>query len=92
MNGHIGFNEPGLHPLHIVFMRLAEQTVQVNKGQGRGGGTAAFALSMGIGTIMDAREIVLLANGDAKADIIRQAIQGPVTPDVPHPSSSGIRT
>ena len=32
---------------------------------------------------MDAREIMLLASGDAKADIVRQAIQGPITPDVP---------
>jgi glucosamine-6-phosphate deaminase len=84
MNGHIGFNEPGsASNSRTLVVRLAEQTVQVNRAKAEAEELPAFALSMGMGTIMDAREIMLLANGDAKADIIRQAIQGPVTPDVP---------
>ena len=84
MNGHIGFNEPGSAPnSRTRVVRLAEQTVQVNRSKTEADEMPASALSMGIGTIMDAREIILLANGDAKADIVRQAIQGPITPDVP---------
>ncbi len=84
MNGHIGFNEPGSAPnSRTRVVRLADQTVQVNRAKTAAEELPAFALSMGIGTIMDAREIILLANGDAKAGIIRQAVQGPVTCDIP---------
>jgi len=84
MNGHIGFNEPGSGPnSRTRVVRLAEQTVEVNRAKTEAEELPSFALSMGIGTIMDAREIMLLASGDAKANIVRQAIQGPITPDVP---------
>jgi len=84
MNGHIGFNEPGSAPnSRTRVVQLADQTVQVNRAKTEAEELPSFALSMGIGTIMDAREIMLLANGDAKAEIVRQAIQGPVTPDIP---------
>ncbi len=84
MNGHIGFNEPGSAPnSRTRVVRLAELTVEVNRAKTEAEELPAFALSMGMGTIMDAGEVMLLANGEAKADIIRQAIQGPVTPDVP---------
>ena len=41
------------------------------------------ARSMGIGTIMRARKLLLVANGTAKAQIVRDALTGPVTPHVP---------
>ena len=43
----------------------------------------AFAMSMGIGTILRARAVVLLALGAAKADIVRRATTGPVTTRLP---------
>jgi len=57
--------------------------VQVNRAKTEADELPPFALSMGIGTIMDACEVMLLASGEGKADVVRQAIQGPVTPDVP---------
>ena len=41
------------------------------------------ALTMGIGTIMHARSILVVASGADKADAVRKTVQGPVTPDVP---------
>lgn len=93
MNGHIGFNEPGTDrnsTTHVV--QLARQTVEVNQAKGGYDTLPGSAMSMGIGTIMKAREIVLLASGDGKADIIKNALEGPVTPKTPasilqtHPS------
>ena len=84
-NGHIGFNEPGTpfgSTTHLV--HLSESTRRAN---------ARFfvsmdevptdAVSMGIKTVMNARAILLFAQGDIKANIIREAIYGPVTEAVP---------
>jgi len=84
MNGHIGFNEPGSDPnSRTRVVRLAEQTIEVNRAKGGLNALPGYAISMGIGTIMEARQILLLANGAGKAEIIRRALTGPVTPDVP---------
>jgi glucosamine-6-phosphate deaminase len=84
MNGHIGFNEPGADPnSRTRLVRLAQQTVDVNRAKGGLDSLPGYALSMGIGTIMEAKEILLLANGEGKAEIIRRALRGPVTRDVP---------
>ncbi|HLR64821.1 MAG TPA: glucosamine-6-phosphate deaminase [Pseudogracilibacillus sp.] len=85
LNGHIGFNEPGTPfeaRTHVA--KLVESTREAN---------ARFfdhidevptdAISMGIGTILDAKEIILLVHGEAKADILRQVIHGEITEDVP---------
>lgn len=93
-NAHIGFNEPGtpfesrtqvvdLAPSTITdnarfFASLAEVPTQ--------------AISMGIKSIMQAKNIILMANGGSKADAIYAAVKGPITVDVPasvlqlHPS------
>lgn len=91
-NGHIGFNEPGApRQGRTGPVRLAHETIQANFGS-VGPGVPRFALSMGIGTILESRKILLLASGQDKASITRRALLGPVTPDVPasflqlHPS------
>ncbi len=84
-NGHIGFNEPSpslVRGTHIV--ELAEKTRQAN---------ARFfdsiddvprqALTMGVGTILKAKKIMLVVKGADKADIVREALQGPITTNVP---------
>jgi len=38
-----------------------------------------YAITMGVGTIMDSKEIILLANGEKKADAVKAAIEGPIT-------------
>ncbi len=79
--GHIGFNEP-LSALRsrTRVKALAPATIQQNAPFF--GGEAKVprrAITMGVGTIIEARRCVLLATGDSKADVIAQAVEGPIT-------------
>ena len=84
-NGHIGFNEPAdefCRGTHCV--DLAARTTEANKRLfGKEEDVPRQAYTMGIGTIMRARKILLLASGEDKAEIIARALTGPVTPKVP---------
>ena len=99
-NGHIGFNEPSaVFPTVTHIVDLSEETRRVNAKFFRDKKKIpAQALSVGIGTIMKAKEIMLLANTREKAEAITEAIEGPVRPQVPasvlqlHPKSAMILT
>ncbi len=84
-NGHIGFNEPGTPfetTTHLV--RLSEDTRRANARFFAGeAGVPDQAVTMGIKTVMNAKSIVLVALGAAKAEAVRRALHGPVTPDMP---------
>ncbi len=84
-NGHIGFNEPDEEfskRTHTVY--LTEMTRQANSRLFDSvDEVPASARTMGIGTIMRARRLLLVANGASKAHIVKQALEGPVTPRVP---------
>lgn len=84
-NGHIGFNEPDsvfAKKTHCV--DLAESTIDANKRFfASADDVPRQAYSMGIGTIMKAKKILLLASGEDKADAVAKAFFGPVTPEVP---------
>lgn len=85
-NGHLGFNEPApaLHArTHRVTLRLQTRRANAELFGGRWQDVPAHALSMGIGTILSAREVVLLATGASKARIVARALSGPVTTRVP---------
>ena len=84
-NGHIAFNEPCAEfPEKTHPVDLTQNTIEAN---------ARFfesiddvpkrAITMGIGTIMKAKKIVLLANGAKKAQTIYDTVYGPITPNVP---------
>ena len=84
-NGHIAFNEPcDEFPEKTHVVDLTQNTIEAN---------ARFfqsmdevpkqAITMGIGTIMKAKKIVLLANGPKKAQTIYDTVYGPITPKVP---------
>jgi glucosamine-6-phosphate deaminase len=84
-NGHIGFNEPSdifTRDTHIV--NLQESTIEANK---RFFNTIEEvpkqAYTMGIGTIMSAKKILLVVSGGDKAEILHDVITGPVSPRVP---------
>lgn len=83
-NGHIGFNEPGQvfeKDTHCV--DLAEKTIQANKRFFDSvDDVPKQAYTMGIRTIMKAKKILLVASGEEKAEIIKEAFFGPVTPTV----------
>ena len=84
-NGHIGFNEPADHfGYGTQVVNLTDSTIQANKrffDSERD--VPRQAISMGIGTIMSAREIMLLALGEDKADAVRGMVKGPVSPKLP---------
>jgi glucosamine-6-phosphate deaminase len=85
-NGHIGFNEPAAALSACTHeVRLTRQTRAANAALfgGRVGRVPRRALSMGMGTILRARSIVLLATGASKARPIRAALRGPVTTRFP---------
>ncbi|HJA05750.1 MAG TPA: glucosamine-6-phosphate deaminase [Candidatus Mediterraneibacter pullicola] len=84
-NGHIGFNEPDstfAKTTHCV--DLAESTIEANKRFFASvDDVPRQAYTMGIGTIMKAKKILLIVNGESKADAVAKAFFGPVTPEVP---------
>ena len=79
-DGHIGFNEPGSSLGSRTRVKtLAEQTIDDNsRFFAKREDVPIYAITMGVGTILDARKIVLLASGTGKAEIIAAAIEGPV--------------
>ncbi len=85
-NGHIGFNEPGIELVTRTHrVRLAASTRRDNAAL-FGGDIAhvpAGALSMGMGTILGAGTIVLIATGERKAQCVGSAAQGPLTTQLP---------
>ena len=85
-NGHIGFNEPGEELVALTHrVRLADSTRRDNASQ-FGGDRAQVpreALSMGMGTILKAAEILLIATGERKAQCIEQSVRGAVTTRLP---------
>ena len=85
-NGHIGFNEPGDElEVRTHRVKLLDSTRRDNAALfgGVAAGVPGEALSMGIGTILCARRIVLVATGTGKAACIREACSGRVTTRVP---------
>ncbi len=80
-NGHIAFNEPGSSiGSRTRIKTLTEKTVKDNARFFKSvNDVPRYAITMGIGTIMEAKELLLLANGDGKADAVKAAIEGPVT-------------
>lgn len=80
-NGHIGFNEPTSSlASRTREKRLTESTLAANgRFFAEGETQPATAVTMGIGSIMEARRIVVLVTGAAKADAARAMIEGPVS-------------
>ncbi|NPD31485.1 glucosamine-6-phosphate deaminase [Eggerthellaceae bacterium zg-1084] len=84
-NGHIGFNEPDDHfAVNTHLVRLHERTIQANSRLfDHIDEVPREAYTMGVGTIMRAARILVVASGADKAQIVRDAFFGPVTPQVP---------
>ena len=84
-NGHIGFNEPGdTFDLETHVVDLTERTIEANaRFFATPNEVPRQALTMGIKTIMQARRILVVVSGEDKADAVKAALTGPVTPKVP---------
>lgn len=85
VNGHIGFNEPDNKlktATHVV--QLTEETIEANsRFFSSKEEVPKKAISMGVGPIMQAKKILLLANGEKKARAIMKSISGEITTEVP---------
>ena len=84
-NGHIGFDEPADEfPKGTHVVDLTESTIQANKRFfASEADVPRQAYTMGIGTIMSAKKILVVVSGEDKAEILNKVINGPITPQVP---------
>jgi glucosamine-6-phosphate isomerase len=85
MNGHVGFNEPGTPDVRGCFMAtLDDVTIKAAEKYSINPGLRLSAgITIGWRTLYDARTVVLMASGFAKADIMKTALVGPVCADIP---------
>lgn len=82
--GHIGFNEPGSSRTSRTRLITLDRVTRLDAASDFFGerNVPRQAITMGVGTILEARRIVLMAFGEQKAPILRRAIEGEVTPTV----------
>ncbi|MEX0747639.1 MAG: glucosamine-6-phosphate deaminase [Rhodothermales bacterium] len=80
-NGHLAFNEPGSSMGSRTRIKtLTQKTVRDNaRFFENPDDVPIYAITMGIGTIMDARTLLLIASGENKAEAVRNALEGPIT-------------
>ncbi len=85
LDGHIGFNEPGdcfQKNTHVV--KLHSSTIEANsRFFSSPEKVPEYAITMGMISIMQAKKILLIANGKAKEDILNKALYGAITPQIP---------
>ncbi|RKI79732.1 glucosamine-6-phosphate deaminase [bacterium 1xD42-87] len=83
-NGHIGFNEPGsVFEKETHCVTLSETTREANaRFFSSTDEVPTEAYTMGIGSIMQAKKIIVIVTGEGKREIVKKAFQGPITPDV----------
>ncbi|NQV62975.1 MAG: glucosamine-6-phosphate deaminase [Cryomorphaceae bacterium] len=83
--GHIGFNEPGSSLKSKTRVVRLDRITRLDAASDFFGkeNVPSKAITMGVGTIMDAKRIVLMAWGEGKANIIKQAVEGPIQESVP---------
>lgn len=84
-NGHIGFNEPAEYfPVGTHQVELTDETIQANKRFFESeADVPRFARTMGVRDIMQARRVLMVVSGESKAEVVKAAFYGPVTPLVP---------
>ncbi len=83
--GHVGFNEPGSSRHSRTRLIWLDRLTRQDAASDFFGieYVPSKAITMGVGTILDAKRVVLMAFGENKAPIIAQAVEGPITPNVP---------
>lgn len=83
-NGHIGFNEPSDSFSDEPFkVKLTQSTIDSNSKYFKDKKMPGYALTMGIGDIMRAKKIILIATGESKANAVFKMVKGEVTPSCP---------
>jgi glucosamine-6-phosphate deaminase len=84
-NGHVAFNEPGSLPdSRTRVVTLTEESREQSSDYWAGKeAIPEHAMTMGLGTILSARRVVLIVSGEAKAEVVRRSLEEPPAPDVP---------
>jgi glucosamine-6-phosphate deaminase len=83
-DGHLGFNEPTSSLASRTRIKtLTGVTREANRAAFGGGEVPLHVVTMGIGTILEARQCLLVADGSAKADAVARMVEGPLTAMVP---------
>lgn len=84
-NGHVGFNEPSdCFAKSTYCVTLTERTIDANKRFFESADAVPRqAITMGSGSIMSAKKILLVVSGADKADALKKSLTGPITPNVP---------
>ncbi|WP_152267625.1 6-phosphogluconolactonase [Agriterribacter humi] len=95
MNGHIGFNEPGVSfDLYAHVAKLDETTTSVGQKYFREATELRQGITLGLKHLLESKKVLMLANGNKKAAIIQRAIEGEITNQLPasiirrHPNST----
>lgn len=80
-NGHIAFNEPGSSLGSRTRIKTLTPTTREDNKRFFDNDEAVpkYAITMGVGTIMDAKELLLVASGESKSDAIKASVEGPLT-------------
>jgi len=84
MNGHIGFNEPGVSfDLYCHVIDLDETTQSVGQKYFKTTTTLKKGITLGLKHLTESKKAILIANGTKKADVIKAIVEGPVDPKMP---------
>lgn len=83
--GHIGFNEPGSSERTSTRLITLDQVTRIDAASDFFGeeNVPRKAITMGVGTILKAKRIIMMAWGEGKASIVQRAVEGPITDQVP---------
>lgn len=83
--GHIGFNEPGSSEKSFTRMITLDQVTRIDAASDFFGEdhVPKKAITMGVGTILKSKRIIMMAWGEGKASIIQKAVEGPITYQIP---------
>lgn len=83
--GHIGFNEPGSAPNSGTRLVILDDLTRRDASRDFGGkeNVPTKAITMGVGTIFKAKEIILMAWNEKKADIVKKAVEGEISSEIP---------
>lgn len=83
-DGHIGFNEPGSSLASRTRVKtLTKETIEDNSRFFKNKNEVPrYAITMGVGTILESKKVILLASGKNKADVVSRSIEGPITAEI----------
>jgi glucosamine-6-phosphate deaminase len=83
--GHIGFNEPGSSEKSFTRLVTLDQMTRIDAASDFFGeeNVPRKAITMGVGSILKAKQVIMMAWGEGKARVIKKAVEGPITDQIP---------